>query len=39
MLILNSDAHRKEDLMYGFEGLAALQDGRGYGFLDRHGNR
>ena len=34
-LILSSDAHRKEDLMYGFEELSSLQDSRACGFLDR----
>lgn len=33
-LILSSDAHRKEDLMYGFEVLSALADRDGYRFLD-----
>ena len=34
-LILSSDAHRKEDLMYGFETLSSLQDDCDYGILDR----
>ena len=34
-LILSSDAHRKEDLMHGFEALSALADRDGYRFLDK----
>ena len=34
-LILSSDAHRKQDLMFGFEELASLQNSSDYSFLDR----
>ena len=34
-LILSSDAHRKEDLMFGFEALSSLSGSCDYSFLDR----